>query len=71
MHSESGDDDDDQLVRERWYDSDRDSSSTSWRSYSHFFRPGGVRHPVHPVATPMLTVDNEVIAKSFDTMFFW
>jgi len=34
MHSESGDgdDDDDELVRERPDDSDRDSSSTGWRS---------------------------------------
>jgi len=34
MHSESGDDDgdDDEPVRERWDDSDRDLSSTGWRS---------------------------------------
>jgi len=35
MHSESGDDhdeDDDELVRERWDDGDRHSSSTGWRS---------------------------------------
>jgi len=33
MHSESGGDDDhDELVRERLDDSDRDSSSTGWRS---------------------------------------
>jgi len=35
MHSESGDnddDDDDEPVRERWDDSDRDSSSTGWPS---------------------------------------
>jgi len=32
MHSESGDDgDDDEPVRERWDDSDRDSSSTGLR----------------------------------------
>jgi len=30
MHSESGDDD--ELVRERWDDSDRHSPSTSWWS---------------------------------------
>jgi len=34
MHRERGvgDDDDDESVRERWDDSDRDSSSTGWRS---------------------------------------
>jgi len=33
MHSGSGDDEgDDEVVRERWDDSDRDSSSTGWRS---------------------------------------
>jgi len=32
MHSESDDDDDHEPVRERWDDSDRDSSSTGWRS---------------------------------------
>ena len=33
MHSESGDDNgDDEPVRERWDDSDRDSSSTGWQS---------------------------------------
>jgi len=33
MHSESGgDDDDNELARERWDDSDRDSSSTGWQS---------------------------------------
>ena len=45
MHRESGDDDDDdddELVRERWDDSDRDSSSTGWRSSlgSSFLRRG-------------------------------
>jgi len=30
MHSESGDDD--EPARERWADSDRDSSSTGWQS---------------------------------------
>jgi len=34
MYSESDDDDDDELMRERWDDSDRDSSSTGWRSFS-------------------------------------
>jgi len=35
MHSETGDNDgdDDEPVRERWDDSDRDSSSTGWRSF--------------------------------------
>jgi len=39
MHSESGDndDDDDESVRERWDDSDRDSSlSSQWMKYSAY-----------------------------------